>query len=98
MYLVRDIFQCKPGTSKQVAEMFKKTLGSMQDVDGFRNPRVMLDYVASYWTVVLDSEVDSLQRFETHMASFSKRPEVKEGLAGYMDLVVSGRREIYKIV
>jgi hypothetical protein len=29
---------------------------------------------------------------------FSARPEVKEKLAGYMDMVEGGHREIYRIV
>jgi heme-degrading monooxygenase HmoA len=98
MLLVRDVFRCKPGKSRQVAEMFKKAIPSMEKMDGFRSPRVMLDFVAEYWTVVLESEVDSLGRFEEHMASFGSRPEVREALAGYMDLVEGGSREIYKIV
>jgi hypothetical protein len=72
--------------------------GIIEKLDGFRNPRVMLDYVAEYWTVVLESEVDSLERFESHMADFSSRPEIREALTGYMELVEEGGREIYKIV
>jgi heme-degrading monooxygenase HmoA len=98
MLLIRDVFRCKPGKSRQVAEMFKKTVSSMEKLDGFRNPRVMLDLVTDYWTVVLESEVDSLEKFETHMAAFSNRPEVREALAGYMDLVEGGTREIYRLV
>jgi len=98
MFLIRDVFRCKPGKSRQLAEMFKKTISSMEKLDGFRNPRVMLDYVADYWTVVLESEVDSLERFESHMAAFSSRPEIREALAGYMELVEEGGREIYRIV
>ena len=33
-----------------------------------------------------------------HMRNFGSRPEVKEALQGYMDLVDGGHREIYKIV
>ncbi len=98
MLLIRDVFHCKPGKSRQLAEMFKKTIPSMEKLDGFRNPRVLLDFVAGYWTVVLESEVDSLERFESHMTAFGSRPELREALAGYMDLVVGGEREIYKIV
>lgn len=98
MFLIRDVFRCKPGKSRQVAEMFKKTVASMEKLDGFGKPRVMLDFVAAYWTVVLESEVESLEKFESHMAAFGSRPEVREALAGYMDLVEGGEREIYKIV
>jgi heme-degrading monooxygenase HmoA len=98
MLLIRDVFRCKPGKSRQVADMFKKTIPSLEKMDGFNKPRVLLDFVADYWTVVLESEVDSLERFESHMTAFSTRPEVREALSGYMDLVEGGKREIYKIV
>ena len=98
MYLIRDVFRCKPGQAKLVAEMFKRTIPSMERLDGFRNCRVMVDAVASYWTVVLDSEVESLTGFENHMTSFGARPEVQEALKGYMDLVEGGHREIYRVV
>lgn len=98
MYVIRDVFRCKPGKSRQVAEMFKKTMDSMKAIDGFTNPRVMLDFVSDYWTVVLESEVESLSKFEGHMATFSSRPEIREAMAGYMDLVVGGHREVYRLV
>jgi heme-degrading monooxygenase HmoA len=98
MLIIRDVFKCKPGKAMQVAEKFKKAIPSMQTVDGFRSCRVLVDYVASYWTVVLESEVDSLEKFEKHMTEFSSRPDVREALAGYMELVDGGQREVYRIV
>lgn len=98
MYLIRDVFRCKPGKSREVAERFKRTVPSMEAMDGFRGCRVMLDFVASYWTVVLQAEVETLDGFEHHMQEFASRPEVKEALSGYLDLVEEGRREIYRLV
>ena len=98
MYVVRDVFQCKPGKAKFLAEMFKRTLPTLEKLESFRNCRVMVDAVASYWTVVLEAEVESLAVFESHMATFGARPEVQEALKGYMDLVEGGRREIFRIV
>ena len=98
MFLIRDVFRCKPGKAGALARMFLKTVPSMEKEDGFRNIRVMTDAVANYWIVVLQAEVEDLALFEGHMRSFGARPEVKEALAGYMDLVDGGHREIYKIV
>jgi hypothetical protein len=98
MLLIRDVFKCKPGKSRQVAEMFKQTIPSMEQHDGFRNTRVLLDYVATYWTVVLEAEIEDLGQFEGHMHSFGARPEVKEALQGYLDLVEGGHREIFRIL
>ncbi|MGI9181039.1 MAG: antibiotic biosynthesis monooxygenase family protein [Longimicrobiaceae bacterium] len=98
MYLIRDVFRCKPGRAGELARRFKQTVPSMEQEDGFRNCRVLVDYVASYWTVVLQAEVEDLAAFEQHMRSYGSRPEVREALEGYMELVQEGYREIYRIV
>ena len=98
MYVVRDIFRCKPGKAKELVEKFKKTVASMETNDRFRNTRVMVDAVAEYWTVVLEADVETLADFEKHMSEYGTRPEVREAMAGYMDLVIEGRREIFRIV
>jgi hypothetical protein len=98
MLLIRDIFRCKPGKARAVAEMLKATIPSMEQEDAFRNCRVMVDYVASYWTVVLQAEVEDIEQFDRHVAQFSRRPEVQQAMAGYLDLVEGGHREIYRIL
>jgi heme-degrading monooxygenase HmoA len=98
MFLVRDVFHCKPGKAKDLAERFKRLTSSLEEADGFTNVKVMVDAVADYWTVVLEAEVDSLDRLERHMNEFSQRAEVREVMAGYMDLVNGGRREIYRVL
>lgn len=98
MLLVRDVFYCKPGKSRQLAEKFKKASPVFEKMDGFKSSRVLLDYVANYWTVVLEAEVESIEEFERHMQTYASRPEVREALDGYMDLVLEGKREIYKVV
>ena len=98
MLLIRDVFRCKPGKARQVAEMFKRTMPSMEEHDGFLNSRVMVDYVSTYWTVVLEAEVEDIGQFDQHMNSYGSRPEVREALEGYLDLVEGGHREIYRIL
>ncbi len=98
MYLIRDIFQCKPGKSRALAEKAKATIGIIEKADGFRNSRILIDYVANYWTVVLEAEVESLDQFDHHMATYATRPEFQKAMEGYMDLVIGGRREIFRIL
>jgi quinol monooxygenase YgiN len=98
MLLIRDVFRCKPGQARALADRLKQTIPSMEREDGFRNCRVMVDYVAAYWTVVLEAEVDDIAQFDHHLHGFGQRPEVRQVLAGYMDLVEGGHREIYRIV
>lgn len=98
MYLIRDVFRCKPGQSRAVAEKFKATIPFVEEHDGFRNSRVLVDYVADYWTVVLEAEVEDLGQFDHHMASYSTHPGVREAMTGYLDLVQGGHREIFRIL
>jgi hypothetical protein len=98
MFLIRDLFRCRPGKAGAFAEMLKQTVASMEREDGFTNCRVMVDYVATYWTVVLQAEVDTIEKFDMHMRNFSARPEVRRAMDGYLDLVTGGHREIFRIV
>lgn len=98
MFVVRDVFRCKPGKAKELVEKFRKTFASMEQYDRFTNTRIMVDAVAEYWTVVIESDVAKLDDFERHMNEYGSRPEVREAMAGYMELVIEGRREIYRLV
>ena len=98
MYLVRDVFRCKPGKAKELAARFKEVVPSMEREDHFRNVKVMVDAVADYWTVVLEAEVESLADFEKHMADFSQRDEVRAVMAGYMEILNGGHRELYRLL
>jgi hypothetical protein len=95
MYLIRDVFKCKPGMAKELVKKFKQTIPFMEE-QHLKNVKVMTDVVSNYWTVVLEGEVNSLAEFENHKG-FTSQPKVKEIMAGYMDLVDSGYREILNI-
>ncbi|NWF50912.1 MAG: hypothetical protein HXY49_10270 [Ignavibacteriaceae bacterium] len=95
MYLVRDVFRTKPGMAKELVKKFKQVFPHMHN-SGFNNPRIMTDAIAGYWTVVLEGEVESLAVFEKQ-EGFTSKPEVREIMKGYLDLVETGFREIYKL-
>ena len=98
MLLIRDVFRCKPGHARAVAERLTRTIPSMEQEDGFSNCRVLVDLVGTYWTVVLEAEAERLDQFEHHAATFGARAEVREAMAGYLEEVEAGHREIYRIV
>lgn len=98
MYLVRDVFRCKPGKAKLVVEKLRATIAVTEQGDGFRNCRLLVDFVAAYWTVVFEAEFEKLEQFEHHMAHYGSRPEVQQAMAGYLDLIEGGHREIFRIV
>lgn len=93
MYLIRDIFTCKPGKAKELVKKFKQTFPYMEE-QGFHNVKIMTDVVSNYWTVVLEGEIESLAEFENHK-NFTSQQKVKKIMAGYMYFVEGGRREIF---
>lgn len=98
MYVIRDVFRCKPGHSRSVAEKFKNSLSFMEKMKGFKSGRVLLDAVGDYWTVVLESEVESLADFEAEMSTYATDPQIRDTVKGYMEEVERGHREIFRIV
>ena len=97
MFLVRDVFQAKPGKAGALAKIFKQANEKLKGMEGYSNPRVMTDMVANYWTVVTEVEVDTIERYTDIARVFTSMPEVAELFKGYMDLVQGGHREIFKI-
>jgi hypothetical protein len=94
MLLIRNVFRCKPGCAADLANRFKTTLPLMGDLKA----RVMVDFVADYWTVVMEMEVEDMATFERQFAQRSQQAEVREKMGDYMSLVTGGHREIYRVV
>ena len=95
MYLVRDTFKCKPGKAKELVNKFKQTIPFMEE-QNLKNTKILTDVVSNYWTVVLESEVETLSEFENRRG-FTSKPKVQEIMKDYMTLVEGGKREIFKI-
>src|SRR5712692_5337499 len=95
MFVIRDIFNTKPGRAKDLVAKMKKALPLMH-APGAQSARVMTDTVAGYWTVVCETEVEDLKTY-FDMGSRPPSPEAEEAMKGYMDLVNGGRREIFRI-
>ncbi len=97
MYLVRDIMYCKPGKARPMVEKFL-TLSRVLSTMGLGTMRVTTDVSAErYWTVVAETEVESLEQHAEMARTSMQNPEVQQAMQGYHDLVVEGRREIYTI-
>jgi hypothetical protein len=95
MYLIRDVFNAKPGRAKDLVAKFKQVMPHMNG-PGVRSWRVLTDTVAGYWTVVAETEVEDLQAY-FDLARNQPPPQVEEAMKGYMDLVHGGHREIFRI-
>jgi hypothetical protein len=101
MYLVREVFYCKPGKVRPMVDKLL-AMNAISKRAGMPNMRIMTDLAAEqYWTVVGEMEVESLEAFEKMMSapapSEADQKEFEKIMAGYHDLVDSGRREIYKL-
>ena len=101
MLLVREIFHCKPGKVRPMVEKFI-AMSKLNEKAGFGKTRVMTDFCAErYWTVVAEFEVASMAVLEDMMSgkgiSEELNKEYEKVMEGYHDLMVGGRREIFKL-
>ena len=101
MLLVREIMFCKPGKVKALTGKFLE-MNEIGKKFGMPPMRVMTDFAAErFWMLVGEMEVESVAEFEQWMTASTADPTVQKefeaAMQGYHDLVVSGRREIYKI-
>ena len=96
MYVIRNVFKCKPGKSKALIEKFKATHDLMRS-DVPLDDRILVDEVAGFWTVVVEVNVESIADFEDRMRERGSREDVQQAMAGYMDLVDGGYREIFRL-
>jgi len=96
MYLIRDIFNTKPGKAKELVKKFKQAAPLMEK-QGMKNFKIMTDIAAAYWTVVFESEIEDLGEFGKEVRGGSGDPEMAKIMEGYIDLLIGGHREIYLI-
>jgi len=101
MYLVREVFHCKPGKVRPLVEKFK-AMGKLGEKSGMPRMRIMTDFCGeAYWTLVAEMEVPSLQAYEEMMSQAPTSEADKKAweaiMKDYHDLVSHGRREFYKI-
>jgi len=95
MYVIRNVFKCKPGKAKDVIEKFKAAHALMADVE--MDDRILVDEVAGFWTVVVELNVENIAAFESAMKDRGSREDVQKAMSGYLDLVDSGYREVFRV-
>jgi hypothetical protein len=98
MLLIRDIMYCKPGKVRPMVDKFV-AMAKVSERPGMGKLRVTTDLCAErFWTVVVESEVPSLEAFTSMMESQSEgAKEMEQLMKGYHEFVESGRREVYTI-
>ncbi len=101
MLLIREIMYCKPGKVRPMVDKFL-AMSKLNEKAGMGKMRVMTDFAAEqYWTIVSEFEVESMAAFEKMMQGEGFTEEMNKQfeklMEGYHDLVLSGRREVFKI-
>ena len=85
MFVIRNVFKCKPGKAKNVVEKLKKANDLMKGAGAVMNQRVLVDEVATFWTVMIEVEVEDMASFATALgrsddvAMWNKRAEIRKG-------------------
>lgn len=97
MYLIREVFQAKPGRAKDLVKMFKAAAPHFEKSQDICGMKVMTDVVSNYWTVVVETETENLGSFFTNLRSATMSDELKEIMKGYMDCIEGGKREIFLV-
>ena len=97
MFMVREVMHCRPGKVRELVKKFQ-ALGEVMKGMGVEPFRIYTDVAAEqFWTLVLESEYETLDDIQAVEAKVLGDEGGKAAMVGYHDLVVEGRREIYKV-
>lgn len=98
MIVVRDIFELHFGKAQEAIKHLKRGSEILARA-GYPVQRILADVTGPYYTIVMESEVESLADFESGMKDATGLEEWQEI---YRDKVVplvrEGRREIFRVV
>ena len=93
MIVVRNTFTAKPGQAGKLVTHMKEVVA----VGNLRNVRILTDIAGDFNQVVMEHEVESLAELETMMQRYSTDPQIREKTKNYLDLWVTGKREIFRV-
>lgn len=94
MIVVRNTFVAKPGNAGKLAAHLKE----MAAAGGLRNPRILTDMIGDFNQVVMEHEVDSAADFEETIQRYMSDSKMREKAKGYLDLWMTGKRELLRVV
>jgi hypothetical protein len=95
MILVRDVFQARYGKGDELVALLKEAREKFEADYGYR---ILTDASGPFFTVVTETEVESLAAWERLIAEVFSMAEFGDWFARMVPLVESGRREFYNVV
>ena len=97
MYVIREVLNCKPGKVRQMVDKFRQISTVLKEL-GHEPMRLLTDVTGEpYWTVIAEAKVEKIDDFFAMERTLMTNETLRRTMADYHDLVVSGRREIYRI-
>jgi hypothetical protein len=94
MFIVRETFNARPGMASKLAGLMKQVMSEQRDL----RVRILTDFVGSFNTVVMETEVPDLAEFDKRMKEYMEREDIRSRMKGYTDMYQTGAREIYRVV
>ena len=96
MIIIHDIFICKPGNASKLAKLFKEVMSDNEEL-----VNIMTDVTGQYNKIVMVSKYDNLTAYENSWKKYEENTEemkkMKEKMAGYHEMYLTGSREIYHV-
>ena len=99
MIVVRNVFKLKFGAAKDAVGLWKEGL-EVAGRAGFsaRSTRLMTDLVGPFYTLVMESNHESLGEYEKSAQRLMATPDWKQWYAKVIPLTEGGYREIFVVV
>ncbi|MEW5959645.1 MAG: hypothetical protein AB1801_18120 [Chloroflexota bacterium] len=95
MIIIRDVFQAKYGKGGDLVALIKEARATW--LAAYATGRILTDASGQFFTVVTETEVESLADWEQRAAEVFARPEFGDWFSRMTALVESGRREFYHL-
>jgi quinol monooxygenase YgiN len=96
MILVHDTFIAKPGNASKLAKMFKEATKESPDVKN-----ILTDMTGAYNRVIMVSQYENLAAYEQSWEKMKLNTEamkkMEEAMKGYLDMYLTGSREIFQV-
>ena len=94
MIIVRDVFQAPYGKGGDLVALFKVAQKKWRTQYA---PRILTDASGSFFTVVAETEFESLAAWEQAVGEYYAMPDFGDWFERMSPLVESGRREFYNL-
>lgn len=94
MIEVRNVFLAKYGKGDELVALLKEARDSWEE---YTDMRILTDISGTFFTVVMEVEVESLKAHEERNSEMFSDPEFGKWFARMEPLIKSGHREFYRI-